>query len=201
MEDLCYEENIQYIKRENIGMDIGALKDLSQNKLEGIPNTWENLIWITDDTLPMDRRFVKIYLDHLNQPGIGVSCYELSQEKKTHIRTTGFAIKRATLEKIQFPDSIITKEDCYQFEHRSPNAFYEQITKMGLKVKQIAHVDSSPLWDNGKAKRKSRQKEHDQVFPNEKTTNQKVGFLVSAMMVYMFIISVAIAKSPLGFFS
>ena len=39
------------------------------------------------------------------------------------------------------------------------------------------------------------------AFKKAKTTNQKVGFLVSAMMVYMFIISVAIAKSPLGFFS
>lgn len=177
MEDLCYENEITYIRRENIGMDIGALKDLSQNKLEGIPNIWENLIWITDDTLPMDRRFVKIYLDHLNQPGIGVSCYEMTNEYKTHIRTTGFAIKRETLQKIQFAGSIVTKEDCYQFEHRSKNAFYEQITNMGLRVKQITHVDSSPLWDSGKAKRKSRQKEHDQVFPNEKTTNQKVAII------------------------
>jgi uncharacterized membrane protein SirB2 len=39
------------------------------------------------------------------------------------------------------------------------------------------------------------------AFKKTKTTNQKVGFLVSAMVVYMFIISVAIAKSPLGFFS
>ena len=39
------------------------------------------------------------------------------------------------------------------------------------------------------------------AFRKAKTTHQKVGFLVSAMMVYMFIISVAIAKSPLGFFS
>ena len=39
------------------------------------------------------------------------------------------------------------------------------------------------------------------AFKKAKTTNQKVGFLVSAMVVYMFIISVAIAKSPLGFFS
>lgn len=39
------------------------------------------------------------------------------------------------------------------------------------------------------------------AFKKAKTTNQKVGFLVSAMAVYMFIISVALTKSPLGFFS
>jgi uncharacterized membrane protein SirB2 len=39
------------------------------------------------------------------------------------------------------------------------------------------------------------------AFKKAKTTNNKLSFLVSALLVYMFIISVAIAKSPLGVFA
>jgi uncharacterized membrane protein SirB2 len=39
------------------------------------------------------------------------------------------------------------------------------------------------------------------AFKKAKTAGQKAGFLVSALLVYMFIISVAVAKSPLGIFA
>jgi uncharacterized membrane protein SirB2 len=39
------------------------------------------------------------------------------------------------------------------------------------------------------------------AFKKAKTATQQVAFLVSALLVYMFIISVAIAKSPLGIFA
>lgn len=39
------------------------------------------------------------------------------------------------------------------------------------------------------------------AFKKAKTAGQKVGFLVSALLVYMFIISVAVTKSPLGIFA
>jgi uncharacterized membrane protein SirB2 len=39
------------------------------------------------------------------------------------------------------------------------------------------------------------------AFKKAKTAVQKVSFLVAALLVYMFIISVAIAKSPLGIFA
>lgn len=39
------------------------------------------------------------------------------------------------------------------------------------------------------------------AFKKAKTAVQKVSFLVAALLVYMFIISVALAKSPLGVFA
>jgi uncharacterized membrane protein SirB2 len=39
------------------------------------------------------------------------------------------------------------------------------------------------------------------AFKKAKTNKQQVAFLVSAVLVYIFIISVAVTKSPLGVFA
>jgi hypothetical protein len=196
MQVLCESNGIKYFVKENIGYDIARLKDVFEETIEGFPNDWTHLIWFTDDCLPMDRNFIKRYIDKLIQPNVGVVCYELSDEYKTHIRTTGFAIIKEVARQIHIP-SVITKEDCWQFEHRSPNAFYEQVKRLGLEVKMVSALERSVVWDSGKWRvKKNREKEHYQVFPKEeKSTTQKVAIICPIYKQFPMIIGSMIAQT------
>lgn len=159
IKDFCHANRISYIKRPNVGYDIGAFQEFC--KLED----WDKIMWCTDDIFPMSKDFLSPYVEKLTE-GVGVVCTDLSPHVKTHIRTTGFMIKREVAIKLTFPaDPVTTKEDCYQFEHRSRNAFYEQIIRMGLKVVQVAPRETSPMWDCGYKRRLPRGPEHFKVFP------------------------------------
>ncbi len=186
---LCEENNIKYIKRENVGFDIGAFQDIVKGKID--IGDWDKLLWITDDTIPMRKDFITPYLTKL-VGNVGVVCTDLSPHVKTHIRTTGFMIKREVAEKIIFPaDPIVTKWDCYQFEHLSKNAFYEQITKIGLRVVAVDVREKTPLWDTGYKRRIPRGKEHARVFQKK----NKVAFICPVYQSYPQIISSLILQT------
>ena len=146
---LCKDNEIIYVPRINKGFDIGAFQDVCKERLAGFPNDWNNLIWLTDDCIPLSKDFVKAYLDRLTD--VNIPCYEISNEVKTHIRTTGFFVTKEISSKLVFPrDPIENREDCYQFEHKSKTAFYEQVVAMGKKPVMISpDLKSSPLWDTG----------------------------------------------------
>ena len=150
---LCESNNIKYFSRENLGMDIGAFRDVCQNKINGFPE-FDKLIWITDDVLPMKKNFVKTFTDFN-----GVSCLEISNVIQTHIRTSGFCINRDIANRLTFGE-LITKEDCYQFEHKSKNNFMNQVQKMGYKVTQVGLLNNAPLWDTGHRHWLKRTQEH-----------------------------------------
>ncbi len=187
IKELC--GNIKYIRRENIGLDIGAFQDIVKGKID--IGEWDKILWITDDTIPMRKDFITPYLTKLVD-NVGVVCTDLSPYVKTHIRTTGFMIKREVAEKLTFPaDPITTKEECYQFEHRSKNAFYEQITKMGLRVVAVDVREKTPLWDTGYHRRIPRGQEHERVFPKK----NKVVFICPVYQSYPQIISSLILQT------
>ena len=166
--NLCIENNIHYIPRKNRGMDIGAFQDVCRNRLPLFNRDFEFLIWIVDDTFPMRKDFVKYFIDKLNQQNIGVIANEKSNEYKPHIRTGAFAIRASLLSKLTFPnDPVITKEHCYQFEHKNKRAFLEQIISLGLTIIQPDPVKTSAFWDSGH--RANRLLEHNEVF---KVTNK-----------------------------
>lgn len=146
--NLCEANNVKYIPRKNTGMDIGALQDVFRGRLEGFPNEWDYLFWCPDDTIPMSKKFLSYYIKTVGG-GTGVACLEISKEVKTHIRTCAFMIDQGTASQINFPcDPIITKADCYQFEHRSNDAFYEQVKKLNKSIIQIVpDIKQAPLWD------------------------------------------------------
>jgi len=160
---LCKENNVKYVPRINKGFDIGAFQDICKERLNGFPNNWDNLLWVTDDCIPMSKDFIKIYLDKFD--GINIPCYEISKEVKTHIRTTGFFITKEISKKLTFPKEIIeTREDCYQFEHKSKTAFYEQIINMGKKPIMIADLKNSPMWDSGVRGYLKLMPKHESIF-------------------------------------
>lgn len=147
--ELVQAAGVTYIPRQNVGMDIGAFQDICRRRLPGFMYDFEYLLWITDDTFPMRRTFVEEFIAPFSTPATGLTCFEISPQIKTHIRTTGFCMKAETLNRIVFDaDPIRTKDDCYMFEHRSYRALYEQIRSMGLQVLQVSPVPSSPLWDS-----------------------------------------------------
>lgn len=185
----CLEAGIRYIARENKGFDIGAFQDVCMNRLEGFPE-YEYLIWCTDDALPMRKDFIKQYIDKVKQQGIGVSAMEISREVKLHIRTTGFCLHRSTAERLKFPaDPVLTKWDCYRFEHRDEtHTFLQQIQSMGLAARQIAKIDQAPLWDSGHRKTRSRQAEHYLMFPKPEQSTKKVAFICPVFNSYPEII-------------
>lgn len=167
----CDLENITYIPRINRGLDIGAFQDVCKERLQEFNNNWSNMLWFTDDCIPMSKDFVYTYLRNMTDPTIGVSCMEISNEIKKHIRTTGFCIKKEIAKKLIFAaDPILTKIDCYNFEHRHINlTFLQQVVKLGYKAVQIAPLKTSVVWDIGNRAHLNRMKEHELVFyPNKK---------------------------------
>lgn len=142
----CKENNILYIARPNVGMDIGAFQDVCYNRLKGMPE-WEYLLWCTDDVFPMNKSFIEEYRRQANKNT--VVCLEISNEVKTHIRTTGFLIEKETAKKLIFPaDPVSTREHCFFFEHRAKDAFFEQLVGFGVNVIQVnKDVKLSCMWD------------------------------------------------------
>jgi len=162
IENFCKENDVKYIARENVGYDIGAFQDVCKERLQGFDNDWETLLWCTDDTLPMRKDFLAPFLKKIKG---GIACAYLSPYVKRHIRTTGFAITKALASKLEFDkDPIVTKEDCYQFEHRGKNIFFGQVTKMKLPVTQVESWNKSPLWDQGYKRLENRMEEFEKVF-------------------------------------
>lgn len=169
--EFCDVNNIVYICRNNIGMDIGALQDVCRDRLEGFPKDWDYLLWACDDTIPMSKDFISHYLREIETPNIGIVALELSREVKLHVRTTAFMMSREIANKLIFPaDPVTTKNHCYEFEHRSRNALYEQITRMGKKAVQVyPNFKKSYLWDVHVRGYLDRWDEYHTVFPNQKT--------------------------------
>lgn len=161
--EVCLENNVIYIPRKNIGMDIGAFQDICRGRLSSFNYDFDYLFWVLDDTFPMRKDFVNYFISKLNEPKVGVVCNEKSNEYKPHIRTGAFALRKELLHKLTFSvDPVKTKEDCYQFEHKNRNAFLEQIVRMRLIAIQPNDLKSSVFWDSGH--RGNRLQEHNQIF-------------------------------------
>lgn len=160
---LCEKHGVKYFPRKNQGFDIGALRDVCHETLPNFPQ-FDELIWITDDTIPMRKDFVKYFK---LQPGAGIKCVEVaSKNAPLHVRTTGFSISKTTAKKLVFPDPLITKEHCYFFEHRGGSkTLMLQVQRMGLKVLMITdRPEDSPLWDTHNRPQFERWPEFREVF-------------------------------------
>ncbi len=159
-------EGITYINRPNIGFDIACLQDVCRERLPGLPNNWERLLWCTDDIFPMRTDFLTPFWSKLTGD-VGCAAMEISKEKRMHIRTTGFAITKAVANQLTFPaDPVTTKQQCYSFEHLSPGQnMLDQINTMGLKTVWATPREVSPLFDTGYTRRlKHRWADHVKLF-------------------------------------
>ena len=177
--DYDVPEGVIYLKRPNVGYDIGKFQDVCLNRMPGFPKEWDNLLWITDDCFPMIKDFATPFFEALKNPDVGVSCMEISPYVRKHVRTTGFAIKREVAQRLTFPaDPITTKDHCYLFEHvNKPQEragedvnqhLLAQVERMGLKCAQVAPAESSPLYDTGYTRRlRHRELLHYKTFGRE----------------------------------
>ena len=192
----CIDHDVKYVPRSGGGFDIGAFQDVCKNRLAGFPD-FNYLIWCTDDVLPMNKDFVSLFVSKLNEPGIGVSAMEISNEYARHIRTTGFCLKKETAGKLVFQfDPITTKLQCYGFEHRDgPGTFYNQIVSMGLKAEMVSPVNNSPFWDSGYPYRLNRQPEHELIFSKIKSGGDRVVIICPIYDMYPQIISSLICQT------
>lgn len=162
-------EGIRHIPRKNSGFDIGVFQDVCRRRLGGFPE-YDYLLWCTDDIWPQRKTFIQEFYAGLKNGD--VVCYEISKEVNPHIRTTGFMMSRRDVEQIQFNvDPILTKTQCYDFEHRDKvNSLMDQVKRFGNPV-QVCDVECSPLWDTGhnsyeaKLRRGRRENEHKVNFP------------------------------------
>jgi len=177
---LCNSQSIVYIPRFNYGYDIGAFQDLCRNRLPDVPRDWDTVLWSTDDWIPMSKDFVSQYTKPLDN-GFGLVCTEISETVKHHVRTSGFAVKRQTAEKLRFISGrISTKEECWSFEHRGgKNTLMNQILTMGLKITHVNEdISKAPLWDMEHRKHFNRMNEHNLVFRKDRIPSDEV-FIVS----------------------
>lgn len=175
----------RYIRRENIGYDIGAFQDVCKGRLKGFPD-YDYVLWCTDDTLPMSPDFIQQYID-LFSKRIGAVCMHLSTEIRPHIRTTGFCLHKSVAQRLLFPaDPVITKEHCWQFEYKARLTLLTQITIKGLRVAQVDQLYKSPMWDSNYHLRNNNAKllrhlldrtvEHNRIFnDNIQTTHEMQG--------------------------
>lgn len=147
-------DGVIYLKRPNIGYDIGKFQQVCNGTMPGLPE-WDNLLWCSDDCMPMVKDFASPFFNALKTPGVGVACMEISPFVREHIRTTGFAISKQVAQKLTFPaDPVISKDHCYSFEHRSvANHFLAQIKAMGLKAVMVSPKEDSPMFDFGYGRR------------------------------------------------
>lgn len=185
---LCDKSNIIYIRRNNIGFDIGAFQDICAGRLE---LDFDYLLWCTDDTLPMTKDFIAPFIEKITQPGVGIACMQISKSVTPHVRTTGFMVSKEVAKRIKFPaDPITTKGHCYHFEHRGGKQILtNQIREMGLSCEMVSDPRTSPLWDTGYWKRLDRQDEHDRIFDPEAVKSDKVTFICTIFNSYPQIIS------------
>jgi hypothetical protein len=156
-----------FIGRRNVGFDLGALQALHQGKV-AMPFQWKDLIWICDDSLPMNTDFVGYLLRALYQPGTGVAGVETSEEVRFHLRTNMYAIKRETLDQLEYPaNPVTTKMESYEFEHHDPDKHLaEQIKRLGMSVVQAHENIHALAWDTGHHRRDDRWEEFWGVFPS-----------------------------------
>lgn len=193
--EFCDVSGVCYISHENIGYDIGRFQDVCRNRLEGFPE-YETLLWCTDDTIPMKKDFIQRFIKELT-PDVGCVAMQISYEHKLHIRTTGFYIRRETAEKLEFScDPIISKEDCWGFEHRdSSSTFLHQILNMGLNAVQVDDIVTSPMWDTGRNANHTRRDEHLREFSDHPITNKKVAVICPIYNTYPEIVSAMINQT------
>lgn len=167
--ELCDSNGIKYVYRENAGFDIGAFQDICRERLANFPNDWDNLLWITDDCVPMSKDFVSQFLVRLTEKDI--PCYEISNQVKRHIRTTGMMVTKDIAKRLVFPrDPIHNREDCYQFEHKGVN-MYQQVIAMGKNPVQVSDLLTSPLWDSDNRANLNLWKQHEAIFGSVKEIN------------------------------
>jgi hypothetical protein len=187
IQKLCKDTKTKYFRRLNKGMDIGAFAEVCQGKIRNFPD-FDRLLWITDDTIPMRKDFVKAFTQ-----GDGLNCLEISKIKAPlHVRTTGFCITKDIANKLVF-GKVESKIDCYEFEHRGENTLMLQVQRMGYKVNQVAPIESSPLWDTGNRSYLKRMAEHLKEF--KEPSSDKVTVICPIYNSYPFIISSMIAQT------
>lgn len=194
---LCDENEIKYVSRDAKGFDIGAFQDVCLQRLKEFPG-FDYLLWCTDDILPMNRDFIKPFIEKLQDQTVGVSCMQISSSVAPHVRTSGFCISKYTAGEITFHvDNITTKQDCYFLEHRGGSeTLTNQIRAMGLSAAQVAPINISPLWDSqhpNQMYRLDRQKEFDKVWGID--PNDKVVFICPVYDAFPEIISSLICQS------
>lgn len=160
---LCRDNGIQMVPRPNVGFDLGAFQDVCKERLCGFPNDWDNLIWMTDDCIPMRKDWVAMYLNMLRRGT--VPCYEISDEYKRHVRTTGFMVTKEISRRLVFPaDPILIRESCYEFEHRGDSLFL-QMRRMGAEPGMVEpNLASAPVWDFGCRGYLQLMSKHEAVF-------------------------------------
>ena len=138
------DDSIIYIGHENIGYDIGRYQDIALKRLTAeYDNDWHYSFFCADDCIPMRRDFIQLYLNAFTS-NVGCVAYHISHAIKTHVRTTGFMLPKSVVERLIFEaDPILSKDDCYNFEHRTNYSLKEQIERMNLRVVQVANLYST----------------------------------------------------------
>jgi len=185
----CDDSGIKYIQRTNIGLDIGTFQDVCKERLSGFNNDWGKLLWVTDDVIPMRKDFLKIFLDKAKEYKGAIVCTEISTQTRLHIRTTGFLISKEISKKLIFPtEKIITKQECYDFEHGAENNLLQQAFKLGVGAVMVEPVlGRSPLWDTEIRGYLNRKEEFNSIF--KKDSSDKVTFICPVYNTYPEIIS------------
>ena len=180
----CETHEIVYIRRLNIGFDIGALQDVCKERLYGFYDDWDMMIWCVDDTLPMVKDFIYQYTKNILDKKVGLSCMVVTNHfgSPLHVRTTGICLRKEVAKGLTFPaDPILTKEHCYEFEHKGEASLLNQIESMGLKVIMPAPIEQSHVCDFDFYP--DRKKEHEIMFPS-KSGNILIGTYTNVVKKY-----------------
>lgn len=146
LKKLCEKAGVIYQPRQNIGMDIGALKDLCTGVIHH--PEFDYLLWFTDDVMPIRPSFITEFVSKADK-GCSAYCISVGGGFPTHIRTVGYCLNKSVVDRLVFKN-YITKNDCYGFEYADDLNLYNQVTRMDITPVQVCDKHISPVWDSDK---------------------------------------------------
>ncbi len=155
-----------YVPRRNVGLDIGALQELSTGKI-AIDFQWDALFWSADDVIPMRKDFISKHIEAIKPKNVGVAGFHISNQCCRHVRTNSFCIPREVFGCLSFPVAEIkTQEECYIFEHFKNNMTEQIENQFHLTAVQTDPKSfSSVLWDTGHYWHLKLWNNHTRIFP------------------------------------
>jgi GT2 family glycosyltransferase len=140
---IASDNGVLYKARQNLGMDIGALREIIGLRTMAPGSVapqalrdWDTLYWSTDDTLPMRPDFLQHFMQRFDSQQIGlVGNYLLPKDTypsiPEHMRTVAFALRREAAARLVFPPLLYNKYHCWDFEYGTYN-MHKQVQRMNM---------------------------------------------------------------------
>lgn len=145
--------NARFLPHDNTGQDIGGFIAAAKRSQEDLTLFFGSNVYF------FRRGWLHRMMEARKRHGMGLYCAQTSFEVTPHFHTTGFWCDRFLIE--EYPYSIVTKEDRYDFEHGRANlsmnvpkadqrdqmTFWKYVYRRGYQVLLVTWDGEYQWWD------------------------------------------------------